>query len=322
MRKVLLLAASALLVPGVALADGEEVSPTGWFGGVQAGWTEMNMPEHTNGTFYMDFGGGYEAFPLTADVDGMSYGVGIGKDLSSGWRVGAYARFFDGDGEASGAFAIPNLTPFRRGTLDGTLQLAGNYGGASTAAQKLEVDVTDYAVAASVGHGLGDILHADLVASYGAKDTEYRNNIHVTGPGFTEDWKNSTTFSSNTVEIAARLSAGFGLSEDLSVNVGGSAGWGLANIDMNASQQYIQNVTVLSSSTLGVDDDVDGFVGRAEATLNYSIARSTMIGVNVSYVYDELTPVYVPPVYGTSAAGFSTEGQSSMTYGLRLVGRL
>jgi hypothetical protein len=94
---------------------------------------------------------------------------------------------------------------------------------------------------------------------------------------------------------------------------------------MNTSQRYSQNALLLSSSALGQDEDVDGFIGHLEATLNYALARSTMIGITANYTYDDIVPVYVPPVYpaaGTgSAATFATEGQSSMTYGLRVVGR-
>lgn len=326
MRKVALLAASALLIPGVALADGEDMAPMSpMFLGVSAGWTQMNMPEHQNGAIAFNFGGGFKPLTEQADVDGMTYAFAFGKDLTSGWRVAAGARFFDGDGASSNSFAIPNGTPFRRGTLDGTLQLAGAFGGAATAVQTLDVAVTDYAVGVSVGHGLGDMLHADLVASYGATDTEYRN-VAIDTP-FNERFLTNTTFSSNTVEIAGRLSAGFPLSDDFSINIGGSAGWGLRNIDMNARQKYDNVVSgvVTSNSTIGVDDDVDGFIGRLDAAFGYNIARSTSIALTANYVYDDMVPVYVAPVYPAAGVGtaatFGTEGQSSMTYGVRLLGR-
>jgi hypothetical protein len=323
MRKVALLAASALLIPGVALADGEDMAPSPMFLGLSAGWTQMNMPEHQNGAIEFNFGGGFKPLTEQADVDGMTYAFAFGKDLTSGWRVAAGARFFDGDGSSSNSFAIPNGTPFRRGTLDGTLQLAGAFGGAATAVQTLDVAVTDYAVGVSVGHGLGDMLRADLVVSYGATDTEYRNRA-VDSP-FNESFITNTTFSSNTVELAGRLSAGFPLSEDFSLNVGGSAGWGLRNIDMNARQQYLQGAVVTSNSTRAADEDVDGFIGRLDAAFGYNIARSTSIALTANYVYDDMVPVYVAPVYPPAGVGtaatFGTEGQSSMTYGVRLLGR-
>ena len=62
----------------------------------------------------------------------MTYAFGIGKDLSSGWRVGAYARFFDGEGSSSThSSAIPNRTPFRHGTLARPSKLAATLAGAS-----------------------------------------------------------------------------------------------------------------------------------------------------------------------------------------------
>ena len=113
------------------------------------------------------------------------------------------------------------------------------------------------------------------------------------------------------------------MSEEFSFNVGGSAGWGLRNIDMNVFQLYQDGVT--TTSRLSKDEDVDGFIGRADASLNFAIARSTSIGITANYVYDDMVPVYVAPVYppaGTgSAATFSTESHTSMTYGLRLLGR-
>lgn len=322
MRKILLLGAAALIVPSVAFADGEGASASPNFVGVQAGWTQMEMPAHANGAFYMDFGGGLEPFPLTADVDGMTYGFGIGKDLSSGWRVGGYASFFDGDGEASGAFAIPNLTPFRRGSLTGATNVTANYGGAATAVQALAVDVTDYSLSASLGHALGSMLHGDLVATYAASDTEYRNDIDVTGGAFTEEWDTNTTFNTSTVALAARLSANLGLTDAFSLNLAGSAGYGIRNVSMNATQRYVQNAAVITSSALGTDDDVDGFLGRVEATLNYAIAPSTMIGLNATYAYDDMVPVYLPPDYvAATPAGIGTEGLGTMTYGVRVVGR-
>jgi hypothetical protein len=288
------------------------------FLGVSAGWTTMEMPEHSNGAMQFNFGGGIAPLIEQADVDGMSYGLAIGKDLSSGWRVAAGARFFDGDGSASSSFAIPNATPFRRGSITGGSVVIGNFAGVGAAVQQLDVAVTDYAVGVALGRKVLDLLQADLVISYGARDTEYRNRVDELN--FTELYVTNTTFTENTVEIAARLSTMVPLSEDFSFGIGGSAGWGLRNTDMNANQLY-QN-GALTTSRIGVDEDLDGFIGRADASLNFAIARSTMIGVTASYVYDDMVPVYVAPDYvaGTSAT-FATEGHSSMTYGMRLLGR-
>lgn len=324
MRKVALLAASALLFPGVALADGEDAAPMGpMFVGVSAGWTTMDMPEHQNGAYTYNFGGGYVPLTEQADVDGVTYAFGIGKDLSSGWRVGAYARFFDGEGSSQSTFAIAGATPFRYGTLAGTLQGAGNTGGASVGTHTLDVDVTDYAVAVSAGRALGEMLRADLVVSYGATETENRD--HLFNSTFNEHGTENTTFTANTVELAARLGAGFGLTEDVSVGLAGSAGWGLRNIDMNAHQRYFSGGGgVFSDSVIGETQDVDGFIGRLEGSLNYSLARSTTIGLTANYVYDDMVPVFLAPVYPAAGTGlpatFTTEGQSSMTYGLRVVG--
>lgn len=323
MRKALLFAASALLVPTVAFADGEELAPMSpMFVGISAGWTQMDMPEHQNGAITFDFGGGFEPLTEQADVDGVTYAFGIGKDLTSGWRVGAYARFFDGEGSSASSFAIPNLTPFRRGTLNGAVQASGAFGGAATTAHTLDVDVTDYAVAVSAGHALTDMLRADLIVSYGATDTEYRNAALDT---FNELFTTNTTFTSNTVELAARLSAAVPLSDDFSFSLGGSAGWGLRNVDMNAQQLFSVGAVVTSNSTIGLDRDVDGFLGRVDAAFGYNIARSTSIALTANYAYDDMVPVYVAPVYPPAGVGtaatFATEGQSSMTYGLRVIGR-
>lgn len=318
MRKFLLLGAAALMVPSVALADGEGASASPHFLGVSAGWTSMEMPEHANGAFQLDFGGGVAPLVEQADVDGMTYGFAIGKDLASGWRVAAGARFFDGDGSATSSFAIPNATPFRRGSITGGSVVVGGWGGVGAAVQQLDVDVTDYAVGVAVGRKIFDMLQADLVVSYGARDTEYRNRVDELN--FAELYITNTTFTENTVEIAARLSTMVPLSEDFSFGIGGSAGWGLRNTDMNANQLY-QN-GALTTSRIGLDEDLDGFIGRADASFNYALASSTMIGVTATYAYDDMVPVYVAPDYvaGTSAA-FTTEGHSSMTYGLRLLGR-
>lgn len=319
MRKFLMLSAAALMVPSMALADGEAAAPMSpHFLGLSAGWTSMEMPDHGNGAFQLDFGGGIAPLTMQADVDGVSYGGVIGKDLSSGWRVTAGGRFFDGDGSSTRAFAIPNATPFRRGSITGGAVVAGAWAGVGAAQQRLDVEVTDYAVGAAIGHKLLDFLHADLVVSYGARETDYANRVDELN--FTELYITNTAFSENTVEIAGRLSTMVPLSQDFSIGVGGSAGWGLRNIDMNAFQFY-QNGVATSSST-GLARDVDGFIGRADASFNYALAASTMIGLTASYSYDDMVPVYVAPNYvAGTAATFTTESHSSMTYGVRVLGR-
>lgn len=329
MRKFLLLGAAALMVPSVALADGEGAAPMSpHFVGVQVGWTQMDMPEHQNGGSHVPVvGGASEALAAQADVDGLTYAFGIGKDLSSGWRVGAYARFFDGDGSSVTSVLMPAATPVRAGNIFGTTSIDAPLAVALTGDQTLDVAVTDYAVSASVGHGLFDMLRADLVVSYGATDTEYDNVVDVligAGPT-TEQGITNTTFSANTVEIAGRLSTGFALSGDVSFNIGASGGYAMRNIDMNARQRWIQGGAVFNDTSLGRDEDVDGFIGHVDAALGYNIAPSTTIALTANYTYDDIVPVYVAPTYpaaGTgTAATFGTEGQSSMTYGLRVVGR-
>jgi hypothetical protein len=330
MRKFLLLGAAALMVPSVAFADGEEMAaPTGWFGGVQAGWTQMNMPEHQNG--YASFGAAQVPPTAQADVDGVNYAFGIGKDLDSGWRVLAYADFFDGDGSSTQTVGIPVGTLIRRGSILGTTSISAPLVVALNGKQTLDVDVTEYQAAVSVGHALIDMVRGDLVASYGENDTEYNNLFDVSlvpsgPPTVTEQGTTRTTFNSSTYELAARLSAAMPLSDSFSFGIGGSAGYGFRNIGMRASQKWVQGGALFASSSLGIDGvSADGFIGRADASLNYAIARSTTIGLTANYVYDENVPVYVAPVYpaaGTgSAATFVTESQSSMTFGLRVVGR-
>jgi hypothetical protein len=327
MRKLLLLGAAALMVPSVAFADGESASPMSPnFVGVSVGWTQMDMPEHQNGA--VRYGAAFDPLVEQADVDGVTYAFGIGKDLASGWRVGAYARFLDADGSSSSAVAFAAGTPGRYGNILGTFIGGGVLASAEAGTQTLDVAVTDYAVAVSAGHGLVDMLRADLVVSYGATDTE---NDHVADfevggvPANRRVNTTNSTFSVNTVEIAARLSAAIPLSEDLSFSVGASGGYGLRNIDMNARQRHTFLGAVISDTSLGQDEDVDGFIGHADAALGYNIAPSTTIALTASYTYDSMVPVYVAPVYppaGTgSPATFTTENQSSMTYGLRVIGR-
>jgi hypothetical protein len=327
MRKLLLLGAAALMVPSVALADGEDMSPMSpMFVGASVGWTQMDMPEHQNGVGR--YGAAFDPLVEQADVDGVTYAFGIGKDLSSGWRVGAYARFFDGEGSSSSAVSFAALSPVRFGTILGTTTIAGLLANAEAGRQTLDVDVTDYAVAVSVGHGLVDMLRADLVVSYGATDTENVHTADFVVGGVPANHRltiTNSTFSANTVEFAARLSAAVPLSEDFSFSIGGSGGYGLRNIDMNARQRHSFLGALLSDTRLGKDEDVDGFIGHADAAFGYNIARSTTIALTANYTYDSMVPVYIAPVYPAAGTGspatFTTENQSSMTYGLRVIGR-
>jgi hypothetical protein len=281
----------------------------------------MNMPEHQNGMVAVNYGGGFEPLTEQADVDGVTYAFGIGKDLNSGWRVGAYARFFDGEGSSSSSFPSAAVGGTNFGNLDGTLEIVS--AGVPAGTRMLDVDVREYAVSVSAGHSLGDILRGDLIVSYGTTDTDYRNVVALGPLPFETD----TTFSSDTVELAARLSASFPLSDDFSLNVGGSAGYGVRNVDMNARQLgvVIAPGVDVPSSAIDEGQDVNGFIGRADVSLNFNISRSTMIGLTANYVYDDMVPVYVAqvlfPIPAATAATFTTEGQSSMTYGVRLVAR-
>lgn len=319
MRKTLrglLLGAAALMAPTVAYADGDESDATNAnsirFG---IGSTTLDMPEHGAGSFQLDLGSGIAPIVDQADVDGTSYDLAFTRSLSSGWRIGLGARYFDGDGSSSRSFAIPNATPFRRGSLTGGSVVVGAWGGVGAAEQQLDVDVTDFAVGASFGRPLTDIVRADLIVSYGTRETDYRNRVNETN--FSELYITNTSFNEDTLEIAARLSATLPLSERFSLNVGGSAGWGLRNAEMDAFQSY-QN-GVFTSSTLQVDDDLDGFIGRADVGLNFSITPSTSLQVMASYVYDDMAPVYVAPNYVTgSSATFTTDNVSGFTYGLRV----
>lgn len=316
--KGLLLGAAALMAPTVAYADDDEGSATNShshsirFG---IGATTLDMPEHGGGSFQLDFGSGIAPIVDQADVDGTSYDLVFTRNLSSGWRLGIGARYFDGDGSSSRSFAIPNATPFRRGSITGGSVVVGGWGGVGAAQQELDVDVNDFAVGASFGRPLTDVVRADLVVSYGTRETDYRNRVSETN--FSELYITNTSFTEDTLEIAARLSATLPLTERFSLSLGGSAGWGLRNAEMDAFQSY-QN-GLLTSSTLQVDDDLDGFIGRADLGLNFAIMPSTSLQVMASYVYDDMTPVYVAPNYVTGAAAtFTTDNISGFTYGLRL----
>jgi hypothetical protein len=329
MRKVLLLAASALLIPGMALADGEAAAPASasWFYGAGAGWTQMEMPEYGNGARTFDTGAGFEPLTEQADVDGVSYGFGIGRNTASGWRIGLYAQFFDGDGSSSSAVTIPLGADSRRGTLDGTLQGSGLLGVTFVGDQTLQVDVTQYWIGLGAGHQLTDMLRWDVIASYDSTGTDYDHVVDVLGGIVGQNiWTSSTNFEARTWELAARLSGNFGLMDDISLGLGGSAGWGLRNIEMKTVQRFFTAGPVLASdSTLVTDDDLEGFIGRLDASLNYAVSPATMISLTAGYKYDDMVPTYVPPVYPPAGVGtaatFTTESQSSMTYGLRLVGR-
>jgi hypothetical protein len=324
MRKFLLLGAAALMVPSVAFADGEETHNV--FGGVYGGWTQMDMPEHALTPYQFNFGGGFVNPTLQADVDGWSFGAGIGKELDSGWRVLATARFFDGDGSAAGAFTIPNATPFRRAALDGVTGLvSGGYGGVGNATQNLTAGVTEFGATVSAGRQLFDMVHGDIVMTYTGNSTDDLHTAHIilgAGP-FYEDVKTRTAFSSNSVELAARASLDFPLGGGLSAGVGGSAGYAYRHTDMNVAQSiYFSSTNSITSSKLGHKDGDYGFIGRVDANVSYGITDRTSIAVVGSYVSDSLVPVLVAPDYvAGTAATFQYETQSSTSYGLRLLTR-
>lgn len=314
--KGLLLGAAALMAPTIAHADNSEASTTSSnsisFG---VGETTLEMPEHGAGSFQLDFGSGIAPEVAQADVEGISYDLAYARDLSNGWRIGIGATYFDGDGSSSRSFAIPNGTPFRRGSLTGGSVISSNWGGVGAAVQQLDVDVTNFAVEASYGRSLTDIVRADVVVSYGSRETDYRNRVAETV--FTELYITNTSFTEDTFGIAARLSATLPLSERFSLSAGGSAGWGLRSAEMDAFQSYQNGVQ--TSSSLQVDEDLDGFIGRADVGLNFAIMPSTSLQLTASYEYDDMAPVYVAPNYVTgSAATFTTDNVTGFTYGLRL----
>lgn len=330
MRKLLLLGAAALMVPSVAFADGEApAAPVGWYFGAGAGWTDMELPEHANAAANVpDIGGGvYEAPSLQTDVDGVSYGGAVGYDWASGWRWGVGARFFDGDGSASQAISLLAGQSVRRGNIFGLTQIDGALAGPRDGDHTLDVDVNEFSVGTSIGRNLGGMFRADIVASYNDTSTTYVSEVDVTGGGFTDFGRTSTKFSTSTVELAARVSANIGLSEGISLGLGGSAGWGIRNIDMDASQRRLFNGGLASATALTEDRDVDAIIARLDASLNYAVSPGTMIGLTANYVYDDSVPGYVEPTYAAgigntgTAATFETDSQTTMTYGARLVGR-
>ncbi len=328
MRKLLLLGAAALMIPSVSFADGEApAAPVGWYFGAGAGWTDMELPGHANAAANVpDIGGGvFEAPSLQTDVDGISYGGGVGYDWASGWRWGVGARFFDGDGSASQTISLANAQAVRRGNIFGLTQVAGALVGPRDGSHTLDVDVNEFSIGTSIGRNLGGMFRADIVASYNDTSSTYMSEIDVTGGGSTDFGRTSTKFSSSTVELAARVSANIGLSEGVSLGLGGSAGWGIRNIDMDASQLRLFNGGVASNSSLTEDRDVDAIIARLDASLNFAISGGTMVGLTANYVYDDSVPGYVEPTYpavGTgTAATFETDSQSTMTYGARIVGR-
>jgi len=327
MRKLLLLGAAALMVPSVAFADGEApAAPVGWYYGAGAGWTDMELPEHANGARVYDVGGGvFEPHTLQTDVDGVSYGFALGHDFASGWRWGVGARFFDGDGSATQNISVLAATNTRRGNLFGLTQGVGALVGPRVGTQRLDADVTEYAIGTSIGRSFGGMLRADIVASYNDATTSYANAVNIAGGGFTDFVGANTKFSASTVELAARLSANIGLSDGISLGLGGSAGWGIRTIDMDASQRLVVNNVLIAASALTEDRDLDAFIGRLDASLNYAVSPGMMIGLTANFVYDDSVAGYVPPTYppaGTgTAATFETNSQTSMTYGARLVGR-
>ena len=325
MRKLLLLGAAALMVPTVAFADGEAPPAyVGWYFAVGAGWTDMEMPEHGNAApRVFDLGGGFAPLALQTDVDGVSYNFGAARDFESGWRWGIGMRFFDGDGSASQAVVIPGGTPFRYGNISGTTLGTGAVV-ALAGTQTLDVDATQYAIGTSIGRSFGGMLRGDIVVSYDDMTTSYVNVVDVVG-AVRDVGTSRTRFSTDTIEFAARLSANIGLMDAVSLGLGGSAGWGLRNIDMKASQTTIFNNVLITSTSLNENQNMDAFIGRLDASLNYAVSPGTMIGLTANYVYDDSVPTYVPPSYpaaGTgTAATFVTESQTTMTYGLRLIGR-
>lgn len=318
MRKLLLLGAAALMVPSIALADGEDGKDI-WFMGVGAGWTQMDMPEYANGARV--FGAANAPLVEQADVDGVSYGFGIGRDSASGWRVGVYAQFFDGDGSSSSPTAVASGTTNRILDLDGTTVSGGALGLNISGTHSLDVNVNESSVALSVGRPLIEMLRWDIVGSYSKNDTTYDSEVAMT-TGITNSWFSNTDFETRTWELAGRLSANFGLTEEVSLGIGGSAGWGIREIGMFTEQRYFTAPfpTLLTASSIGAEQNLDGFIGRIDGSLNYGIAKGTTLGLTASYKYDEMVPVYIAPGNGT-AASFTTESQSSTTYGLRLIGR-
>jgi hypothetical protein len=321
MRKFLMLTA-ALLVPGVAFADGEEaMAKSGWFYGGSIGWTQMDMPEHANASININL----VPSALQADVDGVSYAMGVGRDSEGGWRTLVFGSFFTGDGSASSTTNFLAATTVRRGTLSGATQFNGVMGLDGSAHDVLSVNVDESTWGVSFGRALVDMVRADLVASYNYRDTAYRHAMTIDWtpalPNPTVGTEN-TDFETRTVEFAARLSAAFGLSEGVSVGLGGSVGYGMRDVEMVARQRLVINGGQVSNSSLLAGDEIDGMIYRLDASLGYALSPAMNVALTANYVSDSMVPEFVAPDYATvTPAGFTTDTQSTMTYGLRLVGR-
>jgi hypothetical protein len=292
------------------------MAPHPYFGGAFVGMTSMDLPSHENGAVH--FNG--KPQNLQADVDGWSFGLGIGKDLDSGWRVGAFGRWFDGDGAASGPFALAGGEPFQRGPISGGTPpgfldvIVGIAGGPFVGTQTLQTDVQEGAGTIAVGHSLFDMVRGDILVIYTYNSTDYRHQTDIGG----ERYRTNTSFASNGVEVAGRLSLDTAIMDGVTFGVGGSAGYGYRHAHMNASQQYL--FTPISALSHG--DSEWGFVGRADANLSYWFNDRLSLGLTANYVSDSTVPQYVEPNYVTHTAatvGFTT--QSSTTYGLRVVTR-
>ena len=323
--RIALLGAVALLVPAVAYADGDAAMAEGWVVGAQGGWTTMDMPAHGNGAVEFDQGGGvFKPLTTQTSVDGASFRVGAGKETSSGWRFGALGKFFDGHGETTESFIIRGGPLFRVGNIVGSPILTAFASDATLIDQSLNVDVNSKSVAGSVGRKLFDRLYADLVVSYETGETHYRNQELFNANRLTTN----TSFAVKTVEFGARVSTKLQLSDTLSFGIGATGGYGLRQIDMTAGQLRVDELDVVRDSrSITENNDVSGFLGHVDAALDFAASHSIVIGLTANYDYDSMVPAYVPPVQGTvpgapssKRATFTTEGESTMTYGVRVIG--
>ena len=344
MRKVLVLAAAALVAPSMALADGEMASHP-YFGGVFFGRTSMDMPAHASSPQQYDFGSGLKALELEgANADGFSYGIGVGKNLDSGWRVAAIFRYFDGEGAAAKNFTFASLPTSSRGPLSGGTPpgfldtLVSPYGcGAGigcSAAEKLDTSVQEWGGSLSAGRSLFGPVHGDLVFNYAATDSDYDHSLVITTPVnfplFSDVSLTRTNFSESQAELAARLSVDFALMDGVSIGVGGSAGYAYSHVNMTTSQRLVNTstlgvTTLTGASVLDKNDGDYGFIGRGDANLTIGLTDRLSIAAVGSYVSDSLVPVYssvdAPNYVAHTPATFHFETQSSTTYGVRVVTR-
>lgn len=336
MRKIMALAAAAaFVVPTAALADGEEAaSARPYFGGFYVGQTAMDMPVHANSAMQFNFGGGLTSTELAANVDGLTYGLGIGKNLDSGWRVILTGSYFDGEGDARDSYTIANATPFRYGPLTGGTPpgfadvFFGPYGCPGTpcnAVENLTTGVRELTGALAVGRQLFDMVHSDIVLTYTSGESEYNNLRTVTGTGFTDTHLTQTDFSESQVDLALRLSLDFGLADSISVGVGGSAGYGYSHAHMLARQRNTFSIgpSVYNVSSLAFEDGEYGFVGRVDANIAWAITDRINLAVVGNYESDSMVPVYsaadAPDLVAHTQAKFHFETQSNTSYGVRLV---